>query len=221
MLYYMKIIFRLSGNRLRWWLTGFIAIPVTLHLAFGLEFSVRMFLSPKLAGSQAFISSSILPFYILQIIADGLIAVALCVLLHIKRTGFKRTGHMLNALMIYAASRGLVTCLVAFVMVLALVISPDQLWYCGAEFTIVGLYTNSLMTMINTRHSSIQAGERPPADNVDQESPFDLLPGGRDRGSIYIGGRSANIEVIALDKKVTNHGENNKLHIGKVKQVVV
>jgi len=216
-LYYMKTIFHLCIERVRWWLIGVIAIPVVLYLGFALDSGVHMFLSSNIIDLLGFVHKSLLPCLILLVISDGLIITCMCVLLYRKKTDFKRTRHIINTLIIYAASRGLVTLLVTLVMIIAFTVHPGDMWYSGLEFTLAGLYTNSLMTLLNTRYYSCESTGRSFAGGTSAKSHFDL-PNERGRSGLHIENKATNIEFIDLGMHGTNYNESSQ-QLEEVKSV--
>ncbi|KAJ7748767.1 hypothetical protein DFH07DRAFT_961967 [Mycena maculata] len=80
------------------------------------------------------------------------ITVYLCVFLARNKTGLPRTEKMMNALMINAVNRGMLTALSsAFTMILFLVY-PDTFWFFLSLAPNSKLYMNSMLATLNMRH---------------------------------------------------------------------
>ncbi|EGN94126.1 hypothetical protein SERLA73DRAFT_188712 [Serpula lacrymans var. lacrymans S7.3] len=212
MSYYIKMIFQLSSARFRWWLTGAMTIPFVLALGFGLDAAVRMFLAANVEVLLQFSQNTILPAFIMLVITDSFVTGFLCILLYRKRTEFKRTRHIVNTLIIYAASRGLVSTATSLTMALVLAIRPSTIWYSAAEFAIVGIYTNSLMTMLNTRRTVYEVADtgRSPADSMNKESHFGLTGRRRNQNGVSIANKAPNVEFIELGERGTNYKDVNQ-----------
>ncbi|KAJ7690071.1 hypothetical protein B0H17DRAFT_1134557 [Mycena rosella] len=97
------------------------------------------------------LNKAFLPMTATQVGADVFITASLCWVLHGRRSEFQRTNSIINTLMIYAINRCLLTATAALVDLLAVVLQPNSMWYVGAEFTIVGLYTNAFLASLNSR----------------------------------------------------------------------
>ncbi|KAF4614231.1 hypothetical protein D9613_008045 [Agrocybe pediades] len=83
--------------------------------------------------------------------ADGLITVALCMLLDHSRTGFKSTDSLVNTLMLYSINTGLLTSVCATACFVTFAIWPHQFVFMGFYFALSKLYVNSLLAVLNTR----------------------------------------------------------------------
>ncbi|KAH6912971.1 hypothetical protein BKA70DRAFT_781682 [Coprinopsis sp. MPI-PUGE-AT-0042] len=84
---------------------------------------------------------------------DALIALALCILLHQLRTGFKRSDSLINTLIIYAVNTGAVTGVVSLVTLLVYNILPRSFYFMAFYFILHKLYAISLLCALNTRKS--------------------------------------------------------------------
>ncbi|KAL9709437.1 hypothetical protein Ac2012v2_007172 [Leucoagaricus gongylophorus] len=93
---------------------------------------------------------------------DMLIATSLVYLLHNARTGFKRSNTMINKLIIFIVSTGVLTTLCAVAALISLTVSPRTLIYASFYFCIGRLYVNSFLATLNARSSIVD-----PIDNVD------------------------------------------------------
>ncbi|KAJ7433721.1 hypothetical protein FB451DRAFT_1313351 [Mycena latifolia] len=149
--YFIGIIFKATNVKVRWGLAGLNVVALLLHAGFGFETIVHMFRTKNLLEFHAFTQISIIPMTGTQVAMDVLLAVSLCLVLNSHRSQFNSTNSMVNKLMLYAVDRCVLTATAALVELLALSLHPDSMWYVGAEFTIVGLYSNSLLSSLNSR----------------------------------------------------------------------
>lgn len=74
--------------------------------------------------------SSVLPFGVLAILSDILIAIALCLLLDSNRSDFEDTNLLINKLIVYAINRCILT---SWGFLLALLISPRWLAFLNTQ----------------------------------------------------------------------------------------
>ncbi|EGO19552.1 hypothetical protein SERLADRAFT_479104, partial [Serpula lacrymans var. lacrymans S7.9] len=186
MFYYIKTIIQLNGEKMRWWVIGIVMVPIVCYFAFAIDTILHAYWTSIFTEVFGFAYVSILPCLVMQVISDGFITVSLCIILFKKRTEFKGTRKIVNALILFTTTRGLVTLLAALTMVILLMIRPDQMWYIGPEITMVGLYTNSLMAFFNTRSSSCDTKTVSPTVNMSGKTPYLSSRGERHQKDTYI-----------------------------------
>ncbi|KAI6158170.1 hypothetical protein BKA82DRAFT_4067986 [Pisolithus tinctorius] len=147
-------IFYLCRPRLRWLVTVPIIITVLLHLGFGLETVVLMFIKKQLSSLAQLTYYAVTPFGAALVVSDIFIAVALCFFLreNSSLTIFPRTKQLINILIIYAINRCLLTSLVAIAEVVLWWVNPENSWFMAVDFTIGKLYANSLLASLNSRN---------------------------------------------------------------------
>ncbi|KAJ6591045.1 hypothetical protein DFH09DRAFT_1358426 [Mycena vulgaris] len=160
MSFFLKIVFLAAQPKLRWWLATLNVVAILLHAAFGIETIYHLFRAKDLIALHTFQKSSDLPMLGTQVAADILLASSLCFVLHRRRTTIKRTNSMLNVLIIYAITRGVIPATAALVELLVMVAKPNVLWYAGAEFPMAGFYVNALLASVNSRHRIMDEGSR-------------------------------------------------------------
>ncbi|KAJ7185595.1 hypothetical protein C8R46DRAFT_1061124, partial [Mycena filopes] len=152
MLYFLSVIYRFSTLKLRWLLVVPTLCAILLHIGFGLASSVHILKARSLLDIPAFTGTSFLPMAIAQVAADVLLASCLCFVLYDQRSDFRRTNSIVNTLMIYAINRGLLTTGVAMCSLFMNIFKKKSLIYIGPELVMTGLYTNTLMASLNSRH---------------------------------------------------------------------
>ncbi|KAJ7504101.1 hypothetical protein B0H11DRAFT_1980863 [Mycena galericulata] len=95
---------------------------------------------------------------------DITIAAAMFVLLKRSKTGVKSTEQLLNRIVTYTISTGLLTSVVDIVILVSFVALPNELVYlCFFDF-VPNLYSNSLLAMLNSRSSSVPGNLRSEVD---------------------------------------------------------
>ncbi|KAF9468118.1 hypothetical protein BDZ94DRAFT_843638 [Collybia nuda] len=151
--FFTQRIFKLSSPRIKWWLSGIIALCVVAHFCFGMETVVWFFLKKDFARLKEANFQSVLPFAITAILSDIMIAVTLCLLLASNRSEFQDTNNIINRLIIYAINRCILTSAVAVVEVVIFVALPNSFWSFAFDFIIGKLYANSLLASLNSRKS--------------------------------------------------------------------
>ncbi|KDQ57197.1 hypothetical protein JAAARDRAFT_207512 [Jaapia argillacea MUCL 33604] len=166
--FFTKRIYILSSLRVRWWLTSVTALSVLGHFALGMETVVELFLKKELSRLSEITLNSALPFALLAVLSDILVAGALCGLLWNNRSDFKDTNSLVNNLIIWAINRCLLTSFVAIAEVIAFAIRPMDFWFLAIDFVIGKLYANSLLATLNTR-ASVRAKDGDPESGRSDE----------------------------------------------------
>jgi len=91
---------------------------------------------------------------IMAAILDLLLAVTLCYLLHKSRTGFEKTDHAINRVMLFIVNTGLMTSICATTALITFLVWQKALIYAAFYFLGGRLYTNSLLATLNSRRVS-------------------------------------------------------------------
>jgi len=87
------------------------------------------------------------------VLADIIIASALCVSLSRSRTGFKTTDSLVTVLMLYAINSSVLTTVCAAACLITYAIWPKEFAFIGIYFCLSKLFFNSLLAMLNGRSS--------------------------------------------------------------------
>ncbi|TBU27823.1 hypothetical protein BD311DRAFT_797575 [Dichomitus squalens] len=87
------------------------------------------------------------------ITADTLLTTVLIITLHRSRTGIKRTDSILDVLILYAISTGLLTTIFNALAFLSVVLLPKNMIYIAFSIIVTKLYANTLLVALNTRDS--------------------------------------------------------------------
>ncbi|EPQ54073.1 hypothetical protein GLOTRDRAFT_139474 [Gloeophyllum trabeum ATCC 11539] len=154
--FFTKRIYDLSrsrGPRLQRSLTTITAFLVAGHFAFGIETVAELFIKKKLSRISEITLNSALPFALLAVLSDILVAGALCGLLWHERSQFRDTNELINQLIKWAINRCLLTCILAIVEIVVFAVNPKDFWFLAIDFVIGKLYANSLLATLNSRKS--------------------------------------------------------------------
>ncbi|RPD77505.1 hypothetical protein L226DRAFT_568568 [Lentinus tigrinus ALCF2SS1-7] len=85
-------------------------------------------------------------------VTDVTIAVILCTLLHVSKTGHARSNRLVNKLITFTVNTGLLTSTCACLSLITYLALPDYYFVYMAPFLLMGrLYSNSLLATLNTR----------------------------------------------------------------------
>ncbi|EGO18866.1 hypothetical protein SERLADRAFT_412065 [Serpula lacrymans var. lacrymans S7.9] len=116
-------------------------------LCFFFNACVRMFLISNGEDEIGFVHSTTFPALVFQTVSDALIAASM-------------TRDLIKALMLYAVGRGLVTSLTTFAMVLAIAISPDNLWMGQAAIYPGNKHRNVEFISLDAKEVTVKNNEQ-------------------------------------------------------------
>lgn len=85
--------------------------------------------------------------------SDVVIAMSLVSMLHLSRTGFKRSDSVINKLILYTVNTGLLTSIDAICSLASIAALPNTFIYICFFFALGRLYANSLLATLNARKS--------------------------------------------------------------------
>ncbi|KAI0670237.1 hypothetical protein C8Q78DRAFT_1079218 [Trametes maxima] len=88
-----------------------------------------------------------------MMVGDFLTTAVLIYALRRSRTGIVRTDSLLDLLIIYAVSTGLLICIFNVLNVAFAIALPDNLIYTATSIMLTKLYANTFLVALNTRHS--------------------------------------------------------------------
>ncbi|KAJ8588786.1 hypothetical protein M405DRAFT_819205 [Rhizopogon salebrosus TDB-379] len=84
---------------------------------------------------------------------DVLITVILCTLFQQARTGFRASDTMINKLIMFSISTGLLTSICAVMCLICIIVWPGAFYYVAFFFCLGRFYCNSLLATLNARKS--------------------------------------------------------------------
>ncbi|KAJ7185592.1 hypothetical protein C8R46DRAFT_382770 [Mycena filopes] len=202
MTYFLRVIFLFSTRRLRWWFAIPNVCAILVHIGFGIESVTRVFQTQSLVHVPAYTRTGFFPMVASQAGADLLLASSLCFVLHDQRTTFRNTNSILHTLMIYAINRCLLTTGVAICSLVMIGLRPQTMQYIGPEFLFAGLYTNALLTSLNSRRRIRHASGDDPFNNIRlSEIPSDAMASGSSREADVAKGLQASTNSVVDFKR--------------------
>jgi len=128
-----------------------------------LQFSLVMVLVGKSLGSRTFADFAAKQAWAITPLSlgaaiDVVIAVVLVTVLHRSRTGIKRTDNMINTLILFAMSTGMVTAMWAIATLISIVVKGVSFITIFFYYILGRLYFNSLLTGLNARQTIYASG---------------------------------------------------------------
>jgi len=117
---------------------------------------------------------------------DLSITLILIFLFNTSRTGLKRTDTLLNKLIVYSLTRGVLTTLAAFFNMLFFVLFPDKFIFMLPLLPSGQLYLISVTTTLISRHSlSSESSRRGQSSGNSTTFPLSTIPGGQPVGGVH------------------------------------
>lgn len=95
---------------------------------------------------------AILSAFVTACTVDIFIAMSLCFTLAKLRTGFEKTDSVLNSLMLYILSTGVLTSICSIISLVLYAIYPHKFVFLLLDFPMTQLYVNAFLAMFNGRH---------------------------------------------------------------------
>jgi len=150
--YFIWRFWRLSRNMI--FSTTLLVLAIA-RLAIGWMNSVLAIKDALWEDFRAKTFASIVAGYVLSVLTDALLAVALCWLLRNLRTGVKRTDNMIDNLLIYTINTGVLTSIGALVVLILFLCLPTSLAFIGVLQVQTKLYGISFLASLNSRNSML------------------------------------------------------------------
>ncbi|EIW52145.1 uncharacterized protein TRAVEDRAFT_75262 [Trametes versicolor FP-101664 SS1] len=142
----------LVGPRYRW-----LVIPAVVSmfgaLGFAVAAGVEAFITAPLVSDLQHISWLVSIAYGLAAATDIILTSLLVFVLHVSRTGSKRTDSILDTLIIYTINTDLLTSIVSIVAFVLALVMPGNLVYAAVSIVGAKLYANSVLAVLNSRRS--------------------------------------------------------------------
>ncbi|KAF8180851.1 hypothetical protein BJ912DRAFT_618796 [Pholiota molesta] len=166
--FFARRIYLLCGHGrpfLRIFLPVFVLALALIVFICGCTFGVKGFILKTFEGVNT-VSIYLYVSFAAAVVADSIVAISLCILLHQSRTGLKRTDSLLTILMIFIINTGLLTSICALVCLITYAIWPFKFIFMGFYFALSKLYVNSLLASLNARSSLRARDERPTSSSI-------------------------------------------------------
>jgi len=133
------------------WLAAFLEITVLANLGSLLSYGGQLATLSTYAQLSTFDTLSI-ACNAIGAYNDIAIAIVLAYVLQQQKTGFKKTTHMINRIIMYSLNTGLITAFFGIATLIATVSSGDTLIFAIFFFTGSRIYANSLLAILNLRN---------------------------------------------------------------------
>jgi hypothetical protein len=138
--------------------TGLIVVTAVVHAALGISFSAITYAHPDILYWKTNLEWDSTAGLTCAAVCDVIIAFAMVFFLRSRRTVFAQSKSLVNQLMAYSIESGALTSVCAVAVVITFLTS-DSLASLGLLFFLPKLYTNSLMAMLNSRQSMLDASK--------------------------------------------------------------
>ncbi|KAF8807037.1 hypothetical protein BYT27DRAFT_6617947 [Phlegmacium glaucopus] len=198
--FFTERIFQLCPTRHRWWVTGIIGITVLAHFVFGIETVAFLFIKKEFRRLKEVSLVAAVPFGIVAIVSDILIAATLCILLGRNRSAFEDTNNIINGLIIFAINRCILTSAVAVAETIVFSILPNSFYSLAIDFVIGKLYANSLLAVLNSR-ATLRSDSRGASDSTELSTSFHVTSAVENHQNVLSQVRTReNNRVLGTDK---------------------
>jgi len=149
--YYIRRIWILSQHAVI--VTGLTALMVVASLVFGITTVALLFKQTSwTAFHENFLANLVISLSLATIAAgDIMIALILMYYLYKNQTGYKRTDHVIHALMAYVVNTGALTAAFCILILVTYVLAKKSLLFIGIYAIGSKLYMNSLLGLLNSR----------------------------------------------------------------------
>ncbi|KAI0353698.1 hypothetical protein OH77DRAFT_1426940 [Trametes cingulata] len=146
----------LVGHRYRI-LVGLVVALLFSELAFAAAATAEAFIQPTFAKYEH-VTWLISVGFGMAVVADGILTTALIIALRKSRTGVRRTDSVIDVLVLYAITTGLLTSVFNTLAFLFASIESSNLIYVGINIVASKLYATSLFAALNSRQALAQQG---------------------------------------------------------------
>lgn len=152
--FFIRMINQLLINRrtTRVLLTTILVLLTLAQLVFGVYFSVKLVSLGQILQLHKAVFPVLVPMLSLRVLADVIIAVALCTILYESRTKFGRSLKIIKSLIVYSMNRFVLTTIIVIGQTAALIIKSENVGVMLIEFVSVQLYIASFFSSLNTRN---------------------------------------------------------------------
>ncbi|KAI0775138.1 hypothetical protein BD413DRAFT_294423 [Trametes elegans] len=134
-----------------------VVVLLFCELAFCAAATAEAFIQPTFATYEH-VTWLISVGFGVAVVADGILTTALIVALRRNRTGIRRTDSVVDVLVLYAVTTGLLTTVFNTLAFLFALIQPNNLIYVGINIVASKMYATSLFAALNTRQALAQQG---------------------------------------------------------------
>ncbi|EIW57859.1 uncharacterized protein TRAVEDRAFT_65494 [Trametes versicolor FP-101664 SS1] len=147
-MFFIMRIWKLSKNPL---ITGACTIFAVAHFTMSLVYPIRTFFYPSLVEAETKLKVTGSFGYGIAVIEDICIAASLVWYLRKGRSGLCRSDDLIGRLVMLTITTGSLTTMFVIANLVAYLAAPSQLYVLFFNFMLGKLYTNSLLTSLNSR----------------------------------------------------------------------
>ncbi|TDL25581.1 hypothetical protein BD410DRAFT_599691 [Rickenella mellea] len=150
-LFFAERVFRLTERN--WYLTSVVVAFGVASFGFGIATTVKAFqlrAFTRLIEIKTTITASLATTVVCDVVITGI----LCLYLNKSRTGFKRTDSLINNLIWFSVSTGLIPSIFAIAQLVTYLAIPDNMINICISLFLGKLYSTSLLATINGRAST-------------------------------------------------------------------
>ncbi|KAI0712582.1 hypothetical protein C8Q76DRAFT_490194 [Earliella scabrosa] len=146
--FFIRRVYKLGGIQR---IVSYIAMGLLLvEFAFCMAATVEAFIQPSYEAYQSVTWLISVAFGII-VFTDGMLTTSLIVALRRGRTGYRRTDSLIDLLVLYAITTGLLTTFINLAAFFFALFMPDNLIYVGVNIFAGKLYVTSLFAALNSR----------------------------------------------------------------------
>ncbi|KAI0353696.1 hypothetical protein OH77DRAFT_1522258 [Trametes cingulata] len=149
--FFARRAYLIGGPRLRP-ILAFVGLMFMLELGFTAAVTSEAFILPDLNAFRKIAWLSAVCFGV-GVVSDVLITSILIWVLRRSRTGFKRTDTIIDVLITYSIGTGLITDVFSIIILVLVLVGPDQYIYVGFDMVTTKLYVNCVLAALNARES--------------------------------------------------------------------
>ncbi|KAI5118153.1 hypothetical protein M0805_000532 [Coniferiporia weirii] len=148
-LFVMRIWHLSKQNRI---LTGVLGVFIACQFTATVIYYVKVYSLSEITGLATVINTEIALNSVVAFV-DTSIASVLAFLLHSHRSSIKQTNSLINRLMAYTISTGLLTSAMSLMALITALVYPTKFIYLIPDFVIPKLYFNSVLALYNSRQN--------------------------------------------------------------------
>ncbi|ESK89154.1 hypothetical protein Moror_5249 [Moniliophthora roreri MCA 2997] len=168
-LFYAARVYWLSNKR-GWWISAIVCFLQVVQIALSISVTIRgaQVTNFSVVANDKQLMTMCITSLSCSAAEDVICTLAISYYLHTSRSGIKSTDTLINKLIVHTVNNGALTSVASICIVSVMVPKPKNLLYL-AIFEVVGsLYSNSILSTLNSRRSHTQA--RLP-DTIDYSYP--------------------------------------------------
>ncbi|KAI0092190.1 hypothetical protein BDY19DRAFT_928776 [Irpex rosettiformis] len=202
LLYFTHTCFRLlADKKVQKPVVSVLLVIILAHIGFGIAAVVHASKIQSASEVNADRKSNKIPWFTTQVAADISVSVTLC--LSLPTPSYNQSRGVVQTIILYAISRGILTVAAALVQLIQILIDPENLRTLAAEGIIPWVYANSLLAAINSRKqlrrrlgTDVDTPSQPPISVMEFYRQGTILDGSNDTAT---GAAPVKMETLEMD----------------------